>query len=133
MSPAAPIWIDRRAVILIHEAQLAEHGGPSGIRDMAILESALSAPEQLHHYQTPDLYDLAACYGYRLANNHPFVDGNKRTAWVCTRLFLKLNGTDIEATIPEKIAAMLRVAAGEATEREFGEWLRGRGRSRELC
>ena len=128
MSPAAPVWIDRRAVVLIHEAQLAEHGGPSGIRDPALLESALSAPEQLHHYATPDLFDLAACYGHRIANNHPFVDGNEGTAWVCTRLFLKLNGMDVEATIPRKIAVMLRVAAGEATESELADWLREHGR-----
>ncbi len=124
MTASAPVWIDRRAVLLIHAAQLAEHGGPSGIRSSALLESALGAPQQLFHYGHPDLFDLAACYGHKLATNHPFVDGNKRTAWVCIRLFLKLNRLDIEATAAEKIDAMLRVAAGDASQAELSDWLR---------
>jgi len=122
------VWIARETVVLIHQAQLAEHGGLPGLRSATMLDSALDAPENLSHYGEPDAYDLAACYGWRLAANHPFLDGNKRTAWVCTRLFLRLNGLDINATDEEKIAVMLQVAAGATTEVEFAEWLCLHGR-----
>lgn len=119
-----PTWLDPRAVVLIHQRQLAEHGGPSGVRDHAMLESALAAPRQQFAYGNADLFQLAACYGHRVANNHPFVDGNKRTAWVCTRLFLRLNGRDITATTQGKATTMLGVASGEARQSAFANWLR---------
>jgi death-on-curing protein len=120
-----PIWLIAEAILLIHQRQLAEHGGRSGVRDPGMLESALAAPRQLFSYGRPDPFDLAACYGHRLASNHPFVDGNKRTAWICSRLFLRLNGLDIAAKVPDKIGIMLGVASGEISQSEFAQWLRG--------
>lgn len=98
------------------------------MRDPGMLESALAAPRQLFIYGGPDLFELAACYGHRLASNHPFVDGNKRTAWVCSRLFLRLNGLDIAAEVPEKVSIMLGVASGDVSQSAFARWLRGHGR-----
>lgn len=127
MSTPEPRWLDARAVVLIHQHQLAEHGGPTGIRDTALLESSLASPKHLAGYADPDLFDLAACYGARLARNHPFVDGNKRTAWVCTRLFLRLNGRDIDAPALDKVRVMRAVAGGPIAEPDFAAWLRGNG------
>ncbi|MCF8015609.1 MAG: type II toxin-antitoxin system death-on-curing family toxin [Chromatiaceae bacterium] len=127
-SHSEPIWIDANAVVLIHQRQLAEHGGLTGMRDEGMLESSLAAPKQQHLYAPSDLYSLAACYGARIAGNHPFVDGNKRTAWTCTRLFLRLNGLDIEATAVEKVKVMLAVAAGFMSQAELADWLRDHGR-----
>lgn len=89
-----------------------------------MLESALAAPRQQFAYGGPDLFELAACYGHRLARNHPFGDGNKRTAWVCSRLFLRLNGSDIAAEVAEKVGIMLGVASGEISQNDFADWLR---------
>jgi death-on-curing protein len=124
---AEPIWLDPRAVVLIHQRQLAEHGGPSGLRDQGMLESALAAPRQQLAYGSVDLFDLAACYGHLLAGNHPFVDGNKRTAWVCTRLFLRLNGIDIDASTRQKLSIMLGVSSGAVDQSAFADWLRRHG------
>ncbi len=93
-----------------------------------MLESALAAPRQLFVYSGADLFDLAACYGHRLASNHPFLDGNKRTAWVCSRLFLRLNSADIIADPQDKLAIMLGVARGEVSQAEFGQWLKRHAR-----
>jgi death-on-curing protein len=123
-----PTWLDARAILLIHQRQLAEHGGLSGVRDPGMLESALAAPRQLFSYGSPDLWELGACYGYRLAGNHPFVDGNKRTAWVSSRLFLRLNGLDIAADDGEKIDIMLGVASGGISQSTFAQWLRDHAR-----
>jgi len=119
-----PSWLLPKTVELLHEEQIAEHGGDSGIRSRALLESSLAAPAQMHHYGDSDLFDLAACYGYRIARNHPFVDGNKRTAWICSRLFLRLHGCDIAASDHDKVETMLQVASGTITEAEFASWLR---------
>jgi death-on-curing protein len=98
------------------------------VRDEGLLESALARPQQLHAYgdPAPDLPDLAAALAYGLARNHPFVDGNKRTAHVAYRTFLALNGAELEATDEEKYVAMLALAEGKLAERDFAAWLRER-------
>jgi len=121
-------WITRALALAIHERQLAEHGGGSGIRDEGMLESALARPQQLHAYgdPPPDLADLAASLAFGLARNHPFVDGNKRTAHVCYRVFLALNGMEFSASDEEKYVQMLALAEGTLSEADFAAWLRPR-------
>lgn len=122
------IWIGRELALAIHERQLAEHGGPSGVRDETLLESALARPRQRHAYAQPpaDLAALAASLAHGLTCNHPFLDGNKRTAHVCYRTFLLLNGMDVVASDEEKYIAMLSLASGQIDEDEFAAWLRPR-------
>lgn len=117
-------WIDKRALILLHDESLAEHGGASGMRDEGLLDSALAPPLNLVADGEPDCAALAASYGVGVAKNHPFVDGNKRAAFLCVGLFLHLNGYRLRATQAEATAAMLAVAAGELDEAAFAEWLR---------
>lgn len=117
-------WIDRAVLIAVHEIQLAEHGGGAGLRDAALLESALTRPLNLAAYGEPDAAALAAAYGYGIARNHAFIDGNKRTAWVAAELFLRLNGWQLVSTDADCVFTMLAVAAGELSEREFAAWLR---------
>jgi death on curing protein len=103
-------------VIKLHETQLRDHGGASGIRDLGMLESALARPLQKATYGEPDLFELAAAYLYGIAKNHPFVDGNKRTAFVAADVFLALHGQSIEAEQADIVAFVLAVAAGEIDE-----------------
>ena len=119
-------WVALSAVLAIHEEQLAEHGGLDGIRDRGLLESALHRPRDLQSYGQPDLADLAAAYAFGIARNHPFLDGNKRTSAVVTRLFLRLNGHDLGATQAERLAIWLALGAGETTEQALAGWMRGR-------
>lgn len=121
-------WIDRDTVLAIHDMQLAQHGGLDGINDNNLIESALARPQQLHTYgaPAPDVFDLAASYGYGFTKNHGFSDGNKRTGWILARLFLADNGAKIQYTAPDAIQVMLGVAAGTVTERQFADWLRAR-------
>ncbi|MEN9360398.1 MAG: death-on-curing protein [Verrucomicrobiota bacterium] len=113
-------------VLAVHERQLAEHGGGSGIRAQDMLDSALMRPQQKWAYgqPPPDLPALAAAYAFGIARNHPFVDGNKRTAWVALRLMLKLNGCDLQAPQIDKLRTMLALAAGELSEEALTEWVR---------
>lgn len=122
------VWIDKALALAIHDRQLAEHGGISGVRDEALLDSALARPQQLHAYgqPLPDVADLAASLAFGLARNHAFVDGNKRTAHVCYRVFLKLNDCDLQASPEDKYAAMIGLAEGSLSESEFAQWLRQR-------
>lgn len=122
------VWISKTLALAIHDRQLAEHGGGSGVRDEGLLDSALARPQQLFTYgePPPDLADLAASLAFGLARNHPFVDGNKRTAHVCYRVFLKLNHGDLSASDEEKYAAMIGLADGSLTEQDFAEWLQAR-------
>jgi len=123
---AQVVWVREDIVLAVHLRQLAEHGGGEGIRDEGLLRSALARPQNLLAYSdpTPDLAQLAASYAYGIARNHPFVDGNKRTALIVCRLFLLLNGADLAATQEEKYLTFLRLAAGELTEEELAHWLR---------
>ena len=120
------VWISKRLALAIHDRQLAEHGGGAGVRDEALLDSALARPQQLFAYgdPPPDLAALAASLAYGLARNHPFVDGNKRTAHVCYRAFLALNDGELVATEEEKYIAMLSLAEGSLDEAGFADWLR---------
>jgi death on curing protein len=117
-------WIDRQALVLLHDESLAEHGGSPGLRDEGLLESALARPRNLAAYGAPDLADLAAAYGVGLAENDPFVDGNKRAAFLAVGLFLALNGHRLAATQLEATMTMLGVAAGDIDEAAFAAWIR---------
>jgi len=118
-------FISRKALELLHDESLAEHGGSAGLRDEGLLESALAQPHQLLAYGEPDLAALAAAYGFGLARKHAFVDGNKRAALLATGLFLAVNGQRLVATQAEATLTMLALAAGELSEDGFAQWLRG--------
>lgn len=123
---SAWIWLDRAVLIASHDEQLAEHGGAAGFRDESLFDSALSRPLDLDAYGEPDACALAASYAVALAKNHPFIDGNKRTAFVAMELFLILNGHELNATDAECVLAMFAVAAGEWDEATLAAWLRTR-------
>ncbi len=118
------VWLDQTVVLAVHDEQLAEHGGGAGVRDSGMFESAMNRPLHLAAYGQPDVAELAAAYGFGLARNHPFIDGNKRTAFVAVELFLMLNGYDLTASDGDCVLTMLAVAAGEMEETEFAEWVR---------
>ena len=117
-------WIEDSVVWAVHEAQLAEHGGLVGVRDTGLLASALARPRNLAVYEAPDVFALAAAYAFGLARNHPFIDGNKRTAFVCAELFLLLNGRELTVSDAECVTQMLLLAAGDLSEPDFAAWLR---------
>ncbi len=118
-------FLDREIILAIHEMQLAEHGGAIGIRDEGLLESALARPLNRAAYEAKaDVAALAASYAFGLAKNHPFLDGNKRTAYVAMELFLADNGFALTASDEESLIAMLNLAAGETSEDDFAEWIR---------
>jgi death on curing protein len=120
-----PVWVRDDVVLAVHRRQLAEHGGSEGIRDPGLLDSALARPKNhLAYTDEPDLALLAASYAWGLARNHPFVDGNKRTAYVVCRTFLKLNGRDLDAPQEEKYLTFLRLAEGRLTEQDLAGWIR---------
>lgn len=124
------LWIERATILAIHGEQLAEHGGASGLRDVGLLDSALARPLNLAAYGEPDVADLAASYGFGIASNHAFVDGNKRTAFVAVELFLALNGYELRAGDVECVTTMLALAAGEIDEASFARWLREHAQKR---
>ncbi len=117
-------WLDPAVVRAVHEEQLAEHGGASGTRDAGLLESALARPQHLANYGKPDAADLAAAYAFGIARNHPFVDGNKRTAFVALELFLALNGDRLAAPDADCVITMLAVAASQMDEAALSAWIR---------
>ncbi|MFV1994366.1 MAG: type II toxin-antitoxin system death-on-curing family toxin [Verrucomicrobiales bacterium] len=125
-SPKEPVWVLTESTLAFHQRQMAEHGGEPGLRDEALLESALARPLQLWNYgdPLPDLCALAAAYAFGVAKNHPFFDGNKRTAYVVYRTFLVRNGLEIKAAREEKYLKMLALASGDETEESFASWLR---------
>ncbi|HEY6817669.1 MAG TPA: type II toxin-antitoxin system death-on-curing family toxin [Croceibacterium sp.] len=118
------IWIATEVADAAHAEQLAEHGGGQGARDAGALESAMMRPRNLALYDEPDAAALAAAYAFDIARNHPFVDGNKRTAAVIAETFLVLNGYALHATDAELVVAVLALAAGELTEEELADWFR---------
>ncbi len=118
------LWIERTVILAIHDMQLAEHGGGSGVRDNNLLESELVRPINLAVYGDPDAPALAAAYGYGISRNHAFIDGNKRTGFVAAELFLRLNGHQLIANDGDCVLTMLAVASGELSEDAFAAWLR---------
>lgn len=122
------IWIEKPLALAIHQRQLAEHGGLEGIRDEGLLDLALAKPLQLDAYgdPPPDIAALAASLAAGIARSHPFLDGNKRTAHVCYRVFLQLNSMHLEASQEDKYLAMLQLAEGAWSEADFAAWLRPR-------
>jgi death on curing protein len=121
-----PVWIERQALLLVHASLLRMFGGPEGIRDEGALDSALMRPVNAWAYRNERrISHLAAAYAFGLAKNHPFVDGNKRAAFVAFVSFLKVNGYNLRAPQPEAYRAMIALAAGQLTEEEFGGWIEG--------
>ncbi len=117
------IWINQLMVITIHDDQIAAHGGSYGILNEALIESALARPQNLYAYHQADLFHLAAAYGYGLAKNHRFVDGNKRTAFLVMFVFLKVNGWHLSTPEPAVVIMMQNLVAGVCSEAELVEWL----------
>jgi death-on-curing protein len=114
-------------VLSIHNLQIAEHGGSDGVRDLGLLESALARPQNIAAFEpNADIATLAAAYGFGIAKNHPFIDGNKRTALAATRTFLLLNGFQLAASQKEKYETFLALAEGNLTEEALVVWLRER-------
>ena len=123
-------WLDRKALALLHDESLAEHGGSPGLRDEGVLESALARARNLAEYGDPDIADLAAAYGFGLARNHPFVDGNKRAAFLAVGVFLALNGYRLRAAQADATLTMLALAAGDFDEKAFAAWIRAHAEKR---
>ena len=119
-------WIEKDVVLAIHDKLIADHGGASGMRDMGLLESALGRPQQLAEYGWPDVFDLAASYAYGIARNHPFLDGNKRTAYVTCMAFLRLRGIGIHADGMDWVIIFERLGKGEVEQDILAGWLRER-------
>jgi death-on-curing protein len=119
-----PRWLPKDLILAVHNRQLAEHGGGIGVRDEGLLESALARPQNLFAYGESDVTALAGAYAFGIAKNHPFIDGNKRTAFVACELFLAANGYDLAASDEECLAMMLGLASSEIGEAEFAAWLR---------
>ncbi|MDA3933304.1 MAG: type II toxin-antitoxin system death-on-curing family toxin [Gammaproteobacteria bacterium] len=121
-----PIWVSKNLALAVHARQLSEHGGGDGVRDETLLESALARPQQLASYgePAPDIAALAAALGYGIACNHPFVDGNKRTAAVATELFIELNGQRLLASNEDMYPIFLSLAKSNLSEAELADWLR---------
>jgi death on curing protein len=118
-----PVWVEKTVAIAIHQRQIAEHGGSDGIRDDGLLESALFRPLNQFAYSQPSIFDLAAAYGYGITQNHPFIDGNKRTGYIVVRTFLRLNGYDINASITEKYLTWIKLADNQISEAELANWI----------
>ena len=117
-------WLDKAIILAVHGRQIAEHGGGQGIRDEGLLESALNRPVNLAGYGQPAVADLAAAYAFGIARNHPFVDGNKRTAWVAARLFLMVNAVELQFDKANATIMMQRLAAGDLSEDDVARWFR---------
>jgi death on curing protein len=121
-------WLTARDVIAIHAEQIAQHGGKQGIRDIALLESAIARPRNKAHYGRATAFEIAAAYAYGIARKNPFFDGNKRVALISAFLFLELNGWRVEAAEEDAVIAFLALAAGELSERRLAEWLKTNSR-----
>ncbi len=119
-----PVWLDRRLVLAIHSEQIAEHGGATGVREEGLPESALARPQNHFAYTGASVPELAAIYALAIARNHPFIDGNKRTAYVALELFLAKNGHRFPASDAESVLTMLEMAAGDLSDEAFIAWVR---------
>jgi len=119
-----PVWLSRTEVLAFHEEQLREHGGLDGVRNENALEGALARPSNLFHYEKPDLAALAAVYAHGIAKNHPFCDGNKRTAFVCAAVFLGLNDVRLTFSEPRAVEMMLSLAAGKMSQEDVAQLIR---------
>jgi death on curing protein len=119
-----PVWLSRTEVLAFHEEQLRDHGGLAGVRDENALEGALARPPNLFHYEKPDISALAAVYAHGIANNHPFSDGNERTAFVCAAVFLGLNGVELTLSEPMAVEMMLALAAGKMSQEDVAKLIR---------
>jgi len=119
-------WLLDGVVMAIHDEQIAEHGGSTGIRDAGLLSSALARPKNQASYGEPSVFDLSAAYAYGIIRNHPFVDGNKRTGFLASYVFLNINGWQLRASEVEAVHAVLALAAGEMDEPGFSSWLKNR-------
>jgi death on curing protein len=117
------VWLSRELILAIHDEQLAEHGGSTGLRDAGVLDCALARPLNRAGYGDPGIAELAAVYALAIAQSHPFLDGNKRTAFVALELFLRLNGCLFTAGDAETVVIMLAMAAGELPDDEFIAWV----------
>ena len=117
-------WVSREVLLLLHNESLSEHGGAPGLRDQGLLDSALARPIQIALYESPDLAELASAYGVSLAKNHPFIDGNKRVAFLAVGLFLAINGFRLSASQVDATLTMLGVAAGDIDEAALALWIR---------
>ena len=118
------VWLSADVLRAVHDEQLAEHGGAAGVRDEGLFESAMARAGNLAHYGQPDFAELAAAYGCGLARNHPFIDGNKRTAFVAVELFLDCNGYSLSAEDVDCVLTMLAVASATLDEARFADWIR---------
>jgi death on curing protein len=118
------VWLSLELILAIHDEQLAEHGGSTGLRDPGLLDSALARPLNRAGYGEPDTAELAAVYALAIAQNHPFIDGNKRTAFVALELFLRLNSLAFAASDAEAVVMTLAMAAGELPDAEYIAWVR---------
>jgi death-on-curing protein len=118
------VWLGRKLILAIHDEQLAQHGGALGVRDDGLLDSALARPLNRAGYGDPDVAELAAVYAIAIARNHPFLDGNKRTAYVALETFLALNGCAFPVSDADAVVATLAMAAGEMNDEEFTAWVR---------
>jgi death-on-curing protein len=118
-----PIWLQKNVVLAFHEMTLAEHGGLMGMRDEGLLDSALGRPINQYFYESATLIDLAAAYAYGIIRNHPFLDGNKRTAFVSMKTFLLRNGTQLELPKAESIRVFFDLAADQISEPVLAKWI----------
>ncbi len=119
-----PVWLEDEAVVIFHEEALLKHGGPSGVRDAVMLGSGLARPRNAYAYGEQDLCQLAALYAAGVVKNHPYVDGNKRTGFLCAAVFLELNGMRFVAAEEEVVTMTVGLAAGDVDERAYAGWLR---------
>lgn len=118
------VWLSHELILAVHDEQLAAHGGAQGIRDPGLLDSALARPMNHASYGEPDIAEIAALYAIGLIRNHPFIDGNKRTAYVALEACLRLNGCRFPVSDAEAVVATLQLAAGELSDEEFVIWVR---------
>lgn len=119
-----PLWLLRAVIEAVHDAQLVEHGGATGIRDAGLLDSALARAANLYSYENADICALAAAYAFGIVRNHPFVDGNKRTAFLAAYILMSINGLELNADEVSAATAVISLASGALSEADFASWLR---------